>query len=69
MVLVKKESVLVSSERSKEELNSGKIMYSGTLPSLFLHAFQKRNHVKEKRKVLVPDPPSSGLQRVVKVVI
>lgn len=65
LVLVKKESVLVYSERSKEELSSGKIikeqlssgkiMCSDTLPSLFLRAFQKRNHVKEKRKVLVPD--------------
>lgn len=30
-------------------------MYSGTLPSPFLHAFHKRNHVKEKKE-------SSGLR-------
>ena len=38
-VLVQKESVLVSSESSKKEVTSGKIMYSGILPSPFLRAF------------------------------
>lgn len=57
----KKKGGLVSGGRSKEEQSSGRIMYSGTLPSPFLDAFQKRNHVKEKRKILVLDPPSPGL--------
>lgn len=66
----KEKSVLVLNGRRKKELSGGAIMYAGSLPSPFILAFHKRNHVEGPKKgVLVRDPPGSGLQKVTKVVI